>query len=380
MNIFPWQDQLWTQLTAEPEKLPHALLLTGDAGLGKLAFAKALAARLLCETPDRRGEQSFACGRCNACKWFAAESHPDFRLVQPEEDEEEGGSTETEKAENAGSSENAGNTPAQSNGKKPGRAATVSKSKSGQTKKRTLIRIHQIRDLFDFVFLGSHQQGRRIVVLHPAEAMNAEAANSLLKILEEPPSSICFILVSSAWRKLLPTIRSRCRLVTMTCPDKDTALAWLKQEGVKDAAELLSLTGGAPVLAQEWARQERLGVYKKAIDIMATQTDDPVAMAAQWQTLLKGEQAFDLPQLVGIVQKWTADLLQMKLANTSRYHGHRDADLRRLSAPAGLSPLLACQGELMQLQAVARHPLNTQLFLEDMAARYARALAPLKHK
>ncbi len=369
MNIYPWQEQAWSRLMAEPENLPHALLLTGQAGLGKLAFAQAIAARLLCETPERQGQMDRACGHCKTCKWFAAGTHPDFRMVQPEEDEESGGGGE-------GAEEGAAASASPSDGKASSKTASISKAKA--TKKRTLIRISQIRELSDFVFLGSHQQGRRIVILHPAEALNAEAANSLLKILEEPPPSICFILVSNSWRKLLPTIRSRCRLFPLACPDQKAALAWLKQEGVKSAEELLVLAGGAPLLARDWASQNRLAIYQKAIAPLSGPVDDPIAMAAQWQPLLKGEPAFDLYQLVEATQKWMSDLIQLKMTGTLRYHPSKEAELRRLGASASLTALLACQDELLRLQGVARHPLNAQLFLEDMAARYARALAPAR--
>ena len=360
MNTLPWQNQLWRQLLSEPENLPHALLLAGPAGLGKLIFAQAMAARLLCETPidmDDRG--AVACGRCSSCGWFAAGNHPDFRMVQPEE------------MEDSGSSEGGDPADAGTTAVSPGKAKSA-KSASGVA--AGSIRIDQIRALADFVFVGSHRHGRRIVILNPAEAMNPAAANAVLKILEEPPTSVYFILVSSSWRKLLPTIRSRCRMVAFGRPEPRLAQQWLSGENAESAGNLLQLVGGAPLLARDWVAQGHLDLYKKAIDVLADKPIDPVAMAAKWGALLKGNEFFDLPQLVEAVQKWVFDLAQLKISGSLRYHEAWRAKLVGLATTASSSALLGCYNDLLRVRAVARHPLNVQLFLEDMASRYVRAL------
>ena len=94
--IFPWQDNLWAKLRARPARQPHALLIHGPAGIGKLALAEHYAQSLLCEDKD---PARAPCGECDGCGWFVAGSHPDFRLVEPEslarrpEDAEEPGDT-----------------------------------------------------------------------------------------------------------------------------------------------------------------------------------------------------------------------------------------------------------------------------------------------
>ncbi|WP_172955052.1 DNA polymerase III subunit delta' [Sterolibacterium denitrificans] len=344
-----------------PDKLPHALLLAGPAGLGKQAFAMAMAARLLCEAPLAQGEAgALACGCCSSCNWLATGNHPDFRLVQPEAAEEAGMDEGEQEASAASGAKKA----------KPKTARVASGP----------IRIDQIRGLADFVFIGSHRHGRRVVILNPAEAMNPAAANALLKILEEPPASICFILVSDSWRKLLPTIRSRCRIVVFGRPTPALAASWLQAEGVEDVGSLLQLTGGAPLLARDWAQQAVLTNYRKALEPLLLTQDgpvDPVSMAAKWGELLKADSTFDLPQLVDIVQKWVMDLTQVALAGSLRYHlepAWRDR-LEALTKRSNATALLGCDRDLRRIRAVARHPLNTQLFLEDMAARYLRSLS-----
>lgn len=365
MNIHPWQGGLWKQLMDAPEKLPHALLLTGPAGLGKQDFALAMAACLLCEAPQTAATGGpAACGECCSCSWLAAGNHPDFRLVQPDAAEE---TAETESDSDAVTKT--------TNKTRQGKAVGVATSMARVGTGSGTLRIEQIRELTDFVFVGSHRQGRRIVVLEPAEAMTPAAANALLKVLEEPPASVCFILISHAWRRLLPTIRSRCRIVNFGQPDPRQAAAWLKAAGIKEAESVLQLAGGAPLLARNWAQQDMLPVYRKALEPLLQPGNDPVAMAQKWSALLKADSAFDLAQLVDIVQKWLADLIQMTLADSLRYH--RDpAWQKALQAQAKRSnaaALLAFDKELRRIRGVARHPLNTQLFLEDMAARYLRA-------
>lgn len=170
-SIYPWQKNDWARLQELRKRPPHGLLFKGTKGIGKLDLAINFAQSLLCQHPD---EAHFACGKCPSCHWFKQGSHPDYRLLQPEILSLEGEETES--------------------GKKPSKQVSVD----------------QIRGLADFFGMSAHQGGRRVIVIHPAEAMNTNAANALLKNLEEPPPGLLFILVSHKPQQLLPTILSRC--------------------------------------------------------------------------------------------------------------------------------------------------------------------------
>ena len=351
MKPYDWHAPAWETLLGDPGRLPHALLLGGPEGLGKTAFGLALAARLLCERVGDTGA-STACGVCNSCNWLAAGNHPDFRLLQPEEaDGEEGAGEggESVRLENA-----------------------VRKYGSGQVK------VDQIRALEDFVFMGSHRQGNRVVLISQAETMNAAAANSLLKILEEPPASVYFILISSYWRRLLATLLSRCRILILGCPDAALASRWLAEQGVKEAEKLLLLAGGIPLLAADWGEKGRWASYSSLIESLLGRGSDPVAMATKWASLLKAGEGLALWQLVEAIQKWVLDLGMLKIAGRSRYHLAWQAQMLDLVKTASAPGIMACYNDLLRIRAVARHPLNTQLFLEDVAARYLRSLTPGK--
>jgi len=170
--IYPWQTDDWQRLQQLRAHWPHALLLHGEAGIGKLQFAQHLAQGLLCEMAAPNGEP---CGTCRACLWFSQGNHPDYRAVLPE----------ALAGLAAGSADAADASADKADGDEGKKTRTPSKE----------IKIEQVRALLDFCGVGSHRGGMRVVVLYPAEALNVAAANALLKTLEEPPSGVVFLMV-----------------------------------------------------------------------------------------------------------------------------------------------------------------------------------------
>lgn len=339
--IFSWQNDLWTQLLGQPERIPHALLLAGPTGGGKTAFAQSLAARLLCETATGLNE---ACGTCPSCNWFQTGNHPDFRLIEPGSDESEDSETDSE--------------------------AASTKKKSEQ------IRIHQIRALDDYLAIGTHRQGARIIIIRPAEAMNPATANSLLKALEEPSSTTLFLLITNSKRRLLPTILSRCQVLNFEKPPATAALEWLGQSDARHAQHLLAHAGGMPLAAMDedgdWDRLETF-----FSDLARIEHSGPVAIAGRWESWLKenkdGEAALQRRTLVIWMQKWVFDLVSMKVCGRTLFHAHKLQELRAAAGRASLNTLIDCYNDLLRIRAVSQHPLNPRLFLEDMLSRYARA-------
>lgn len=344
----------WTQIQSAKaaDHLAHALLLTGSAGIGKLAFAEAVAASLLCDTP---GPNGVACGQCTACTWHASGNHPDFRRLRPEAYSEE--LPESEDA-------------------KPG--AKADKKKSEQ------IRIDQVRALESFIQVGSHR-GRRIILIEPAEAMNEATANALLKSLEEPPSGVHFLLVSHAAERLLPTVRSRTRTVPMTVPSEAVARAQIAacQPPLRQGVLWLNRCAGALRFAVTLAQadEKQPGATEEAIaevnivDALLSQLPlgarmDPLALAKTCETLIKGDQSgLRLALLIDWLQRWTLDLQLVRLGSVPLIFPEQITAIQRLAGALNEDALQEFPDFLLSCRRLSGHPLNIKLFLESVFSR-----------
>lgn len=338
--LYPWQQRDWRQLQQMRERLPHAILLHGPEGIGKVTFAHAFAASLLCETPQTSGE---ACGSCASCGWFAQYSHPDFRRLRPD-------ALESEEAADTAE----GDADSDSGGKKSS-SKTPSKD----------IRIEQVRALASFMNVSTHRSGLRIVLLYPAEALNSASANALLKTLEEPPPDTVFLLVTHRIDRLLPTILSRCRQFAMAAPERASALAWLGAEGVKDAERWLAEQGGAPLAALAAAQGETGAERDELLNLLA-KPDRMMAMVVADRL-----QKVPLALLVAWMQRWLYDLASLQLSGRVRYFPHHQKSLATLSSRVSAEQLQQALREAGARRAVADHPLSARLFIEDMLLAYA---------
>ena len=276
MNIIELHSSLWDRLQARRTQLPHSLLLSGPRGLGKFDLARAFAASLLCENPLQNGN---ACGRCPACNWLSQGNHPDFRLLQPDALAESEGEEGAEVKES---------------GKKASQQITID----------------QVRGLDDFLHVGTHRHGLRVVIVCPAEAMNRSTANALLKTLEEPAAGTLFLLISNEPERLLPTIRSRCQAVLVPLPEPALARAWLAAASVDTPERWLSLAGGAPLLATELGTSgERLLIDTLLQQLRNGPSLDPLAAAAALEKTGKAEKGgTPMKRAMEWAQKWLIDL------------------------------------------------------------------------
>jgi DNA polymerase-3 subunit delta' len=307
--MHPWNEPRFDALKRSLERLPHALLVHGPRGVGKLALAERISQLLLCEAAE---PASRPCGSCEGCRWYLGGNHPDFRRLEPEALAKEAAPAEAEEG------------------------GEVSEAPARKGKPSLDIRIEQVRALADFLNVTSHRHGLRVALIHPAEEMNPPTANSLLKALEEPPAGAVFILVSHRPARLLPTIRSRCIAIPVPVPPRDAALAWLKAQGVENADRWLAYAGGAPLRAAEYA-----------------------ANALVLDRILKSPYPVDdresLERLAEALQKLAYDRAFGAFGLTPKY---------RTGAPAGRNARawLAFARRMGESRALTRHPLNPTLF------------------
>jgi len=321
----PWQQGLWERLqeTRRRQRLPHAMLFAGPAGVGKALLAQAIAQSLLCGAPDGQGTP---CGVCRHCQLLRAGTHPDLRWVEPDPE-----------------------------------------SKSGE------IRIEQIRRLTEGANLTAQSGGYKPVLLRPADRMTPGAANSLLKTLEEPSSGSLLILVTDHPSRLLPTIRSRCQLFNFPLPPRQQAIQWLKGQVQGGEAEtLLHLAGGAPLKALALDDPELLARRQEMLQEflqLVSRPLDPVKLAGKWSQQ-------DMRQLLEWLTGWVIDMLRLQASARPPllFNWDQREALRSLAKGLNSERLQRFLAQAYEISRLAEGNLNPQLMLEKLLIQWHSCL------
>lgn len=256
---YSWHQTAWQQIHSmlDNQRMPHALIITGITGLAKADFAQQLASNMLCLQPNNHQ----ACGQCHSCQLMMAASHPDHLYIGLEESSK-------------------------------------------------VIKVDQIRQLKDKQSLTPNIGQWKTVIIHPAEAMNINASNSLLKLLEEPPANTLIILVSDSASLLPITIRSRCQTLQMTAADIEQSRQWLLAQDISihddDLARLHALTGGAPLQIKRMFEQGSLDSLSQAerdFEQLLKGQGNVIQLAQDWQNL-------DLSLLFQQLQLWVGEQIK----------------------------------------------------------------------
>jgi DNA polymerase-3 subunit delta' len=304
----PWQTETWQRLVSllHADTLPHAILAAGPQNIGKQNFLSAFAGMLLCE--DSSG--GVACDKCRTCHLLDVGTHPDIMMVSTEEDSR-------------------------------------------------VIKIDQIRKVLDFASKTPGISQRKVILIGPAEVMNLNAANALLKCLEEPTDSTTLLLFSHQPSTLLATLRSRCQTLAMGLPSHAQSMEWLEQVtgSAQISEQLLEVSNQRPLLAKDYFLQDKL--------------EQQLSLRRGVDELLRGGiSPLEFPQVVSELELVDVlALLQSRLETSLRASV---VDGSGAYARAGF----VLRDELARLQqAVSRgaNP-NRQLTIEDCAAQLVRAV------
>ncbi|BEH14521.1 MULTISPECIES: DNA polymerase III subunit delta' [Marinobacter] len=263
----PWLARAWSAVQSRlaQDRLPHALLVVGERGVGKRAWAQAVAGLLLCEAPAKsESGAAVACGHCKQCELMAAGSHPDLRVYAPE--------------------------------------------------KSRMVKVDQIRALSTFAVASPQVGHHKVAIVDRADQLNINAANALLKTLEEPLPDVTLLLLQESGRPVLPTIRSRCQALTIPLPTAEQGGQWLAarvaeldeagRPGAETLAKSLMLAGNAPRLALDYALGDFLPLRDKAFEAFRQfmKGQIPVGEAA------KSFKALGLDDSLWLFESWAADL------------------------------------------------------------------------
>lgn len=316
-EIYPWMKQDFERLCslADAGRLPHGLLFAGPAEIGKHDLAMALAMRLLCQSQgaaDLLGEddsqgKAAACGVCPSCHLFNAGTHPDLMLVTLEESRQ--------------------------------------------------IRVAQIRDLAEWSLQTAGQSERKVAIIDPADTMNEQASNALLKCLEEPAPDTFMVLITNQQKQLLPTIRSRCQQRVFPLPDQDQAAKWLQAEpsAGEDVSKLLIVADGCPLKAR--------GLDKEYLELrgkLAKTLADVIGGKSAALELVNQLATEDPGKVIELLWQLTADSVKYGFSSDEKTIKNKDisSQVKAFSKQVSIDDQLRLCDRLLSARRILAEPAN----------------------
>jgi DNA polymerase III subunit delta' len=324
-----WPAWLDAPLAAGLTSRAHALLVHAPGALGQFDLALALAHGWLCEAP----QQGRACGQCASCRLMQGHAHPDFHLLLPEALRDPLGW-----------------------GRGEGEGAEASSSKAKPSRE---IRVQDLRAAIDWSQKTAARAGAKVLLVHPAEAMNAVTANALLKTLEEPPGRLRIVLTAADPEALLPTVRSRCQRLPIAPPDEGAAVAWLQAQGLPQPQVLLTAAGGQP--------QAALALHEEGIDASAWTALPGLVRRGHGAAALA---AWPVPRVVEALHKLCHDLMAQHAGGQPRYFT-ADVLAPALQPTPAMKALSAWQRDLLGAARHDEHPWHAPLRVEALLAQAA---------
>ena len=361
-NIPPWLEPLWSSV--DLQNFPHAVLVHGQSGIGKFEFAIELAKALLCESSSG----SKPCNACEACHWFDSGNHPDFIALVPETHQKRLPKSDLDVDVDAPKK----------------KTSSADDEESSDKKEKKNIAIEDARKAIEGLSIGTHRGGNRVILIYPLESLRPDSANTLLKSLEEPPAQTIFLLLADRLERVLPTIRSRCRLIAAPRPDREAGLSWLRDRlpkatgGKLNEDELQTVydeQGGAPfsVFNSLLARHHQDDKDELSIAIQASRILlQGLSQGSRINSLELAEKIHkaQMSPLLTSAQRWVADLMAVSEGGNARYFPKHQSSLLALSKQARSAKLLRFWKLLTITRRHENHPLANRVQLEAVLSQY----------
>ena len=323
---YSWHQHCWDYFVQArtSEHVPHAILLTGENGIGKLALANKMAKSLLCMQPNTETALFEACDTCQSCKTYDSGANPDYTSVSLLQDKQQ-------------------------------------------------IGVDQIRELSEFLNYSRSFNTYRVVLLNPVERMNTNAANSLLKSLEEPARNTVLILIASQLSKILPTIKSRCQILSLATPTKSQSLEWLKLNVPEliNPEQKLRMASGKPLFAMDIKVEDIEDRESFMGDLLSVIEDrkSVVEVAKSWEK-------YDFATLIN----WQISSLQemIKLTASGKIDTLDDADkynkiLSQLAKKISTEHKWQLYQQLINQKHYIHTSVNALMFVESMILLWLQA-------
>jgi DNA polymerase-3 subunit delta' len=291
------------------ERLAHGLLIHEDPGAGGMQLARWIAQRVNCREPSRA-----PCGECQECRWIDADQHPDVTVLAPEEDSQ-------------------------------------------------YIKIEPVRELIADLTLTAHGRGYKVAIFSPADALHPNAAQSLLKTLEEPSKRTLILLVTSQPSRLLPTVRSRCSKLRLPGPTREVAVDYLERaRGAGPWAEAVAATGAGPFSlldADPAALAQLRNDTLRTLDDIGSGNLQPPAVAEKW--------AKDaLSMRLSCLESWVTDRILESAPIRDVTH------LSQGALPPKICRLFEFSDAIRDMRKLAHTSINKTMAVEALLWRWAR--------
>ena len=330
LNQYAWLDEPKAKIGAN---LPPAMLMHGLNGVGKRTLALHLAQSALCEKVSLL---QTPCETCPSCHLFQAETHPDFKILSNDESDASADDV---------------------------RASTNKKTKQ-------VIGVKTVRELGTFCYTKPHRGHAKIIIIDPADNLNQNASNALLKNLEEPPEFLHFILLAKHSELLIPTILSRCLKVHVKSPELKVTSSWIEQQSSHDHIDehkkelAIRLSGCAPFASTKLIEDVDFFEHRDKILSLLSQTPiNAFSLAALCEKI-------ETPVIQRIFYPLLHDLLMIGLGGDMVFHKDKVAEIRRIKRSLTPKKITHWQDNFNDYLKSANHPLNRRLALEALFLKW----------